>query len=307
MALSLKTYDESFLRDQCLLVNEIQKDWIPKPFAQTVNFYKKIFSGPDFIPKLNIYGFNENELLGLINTRIRKVDEVKVAMIEIFVKNNDVNVETVLFEDLLKRLKGEQVKTIRYIISDQMEPTQNIAKRLNFKVQNKITAYAKSPVSILESSINSSKSLENISITDYVHENDFESLLEAMVEKFGYNRDMWFEELTEMSKLTNLIIDWKLVRSKGQIISSSLLLLDKPDSVDGFLQGIKVSQPTDENKIINLILFHHLNAAKSKNIKTITITLNGPLMDGMNLYEKLGFKFSHSYSSILNLDPQLNN
>ncbi|MHA2251701.1 MAG: hypothetical protein ACXAD7_15160 [Candidatus Kariarchaeaceae archaeon] len=288
MSYEIKGYSEEYIEKQAEIGAEVIDKWFLAGQTNAENL-KQVYSQENFDRETKFYAFKENEMVGFLTSTIQPKEEDKplTANLEfpIVLTGHEKEAQDLLLENAYKTLKEKGVEKILTRVSSVWGNTVQLAEKYGYKEGEVITKGSRIEIEKLTFSVD-----ESVEFLDYNAERDDEALIKMYTSNEILTEDQIKGQLKYFVDNPELLISWKIFKRDDEIIASSLALLNQNDKTQA---QFTIPITKEKNDFYTRAIFsHHLQAAREKGVKIVTIFLPALRFDQEEYYHKLGFEFT---------------
>lgn len=287
MSYILKNYSETYLERQFEIGDQLISTWLGG--QQTpIDRLRKIYSQDDFDPETKYYALQDGQVVGFITAKIlpNQTEGLSANLEFPLIAPGNEDVEELLMDFAFDSLKKKGVKKVISRASQRWGKTMKYSEKYKYSSKKLMWKNAQLEIASYKGS-----SVEQLLVSE-VKESDLNEIKEILI-SFRENSEKEAQnQLDLLTRISDRVTSWKIVRKAGQIVGHDHLVEDKLDSRKSRMNAIYATSDAIRDSIMDA----HVRAAKANGIQFISNFFFGPSEQMGEPYRKYGFEISDLYS-----------
>lgn len=287
MSYELKNYSESYLERQFEIGNKHISTWLGG--QQTpVDRLRKIYSQDDFDPETKYYALQDGQVVGFIPAKIltNQTEGLSANLEFPLIAPGNEDVEELLMDFAFDSLRKKGIKKVISRASPRWGKTMEYTEKYNYS--SKKLMWKNAQLEIVSYKGGSDEQLE----VSEVRESDLAEIKEILISFRENSNKEAQNQLDLLTKISDRVTSWKIVREAGQIVGHDHLVQDKFDNRKSRMNAIYATSDAIRDSIMDA----HVQAAKASGIQFISNFFFGPSEQMDEPYRKYGFEISDLYA-----------
>ena len=283
MTYQITTYSPDYLQKQVAIGDYNLRQWLGAR-QSPVSRLEQVYSSPDFEPETRFYALQDDEVVGFLTSKVRKVGSEADLEFPLLSAGFE-DAEEQLMSHAMRTLKSKGVSKVYSRVSDAWGSTVDLANKYGYQANSLKWKTGRLNV---ENYVGSSEKDEAIEVT----ENDFDDVRQVMV-SFRENSEQEAQaQIDKLVEISERVTSWKIIREDGKIAGHDHLVEDILDSSRARMNAIFCTTDNIRDRIMN----SHVIAAKKAGITLIENIFWGPTEELEGPYETYGFEVSELWS-----------